>query len=208
MERRLPYSPRAATSYKSLFARTESAQYQDFYLRDTLWQDVISKYTATVLTYESDKWLAISGLARRYMEKTGRRLVAGLHLDFILEELAWWSDRPVGRLSNGAPTWSWLSCKSKVEIFAVKSNEVLATLVALPDEQMVDCTWHTIYSSVSPTGETPQADRYPITISGHVRPFCYVAQEGRSNESFDARYHTYSLEAETKRVWLDIPLKD
>lgn len=212
MQRRLPYS-QAAPAQKSMFAHFQSTatvpyQYPERSAYNKLWQEVVSEYTDTVLTYESDRWLAISGLARRYMEKSGRRLVAGLHWDQLIEELAWWSASPAGRISNGAPTWSWLSCRSRVGMSAVRPNEMLATIVTLPDEQMVTRTWHTIYDSSSPTSSTTQANRFPIRISCHVRPFRYTAQDGRFNESFDADFQIYSMEAETKRIWMDVPLED
>lgn len=203
MKKRLPYS-RSAPSYKSAFA----SLYSNISVDEKTWHGVVSEYTSTSLTYDSDKWLAVSGLASRYTERTGSLLVAGLHHDQILQELTWWSQAPAGRVSNGAPTWSWLSSRSKIGLHAVESDKLFASVVALPDKQMSSCTWHIIYDASESTGSSSQLRRYPLTISGHIRPFRYISQEGRFQESFGVEFQSYSMNAESKRVWLDIPLED
>ncbi|KAL8848827.1 MAG: hypothetical protein Q9221_006166 [Calogaya cf. arnoldii] len=214
MRQRMPYT-KVATGHKSTFAHFRSPATESFHSLNKppgneLWSDLVSKYTDTVLSYESDKWLAISGLARRYVESSGRKIVAGLHWDRLLEELAWWSDNPAGRILNGAPTWSWLSCKSKVDMRAAEPSKMLATMVALPDERLATRTWHIMYGPSSPTSTTTQVNRYPIKISGYVRSFCYTTQKSRSSyhESFDANFEIYTIMAETIHIWLDIPLED
>ena len=210
MRGRLPYT-RAATAQKSTFAHlqstaTGSLSYPHIFPCDDLWSNVISEYTRTELSFETDKWLAISGLARIYVEGTGHRLTAGLRCDQLLEQLAWWSKDTRGRILNGAPTWSWLSCRSWVGIYTAKSEQMLATIVLLPDEQVATQTWHIMYSPIQFGSTTTQAKKYPMTISGHVRPFCYTAQEGRFNESLDASFQKYSIEVQTDRIWMDVPL--
>ncbi|KAL8891311.1 MAG: hypothetical protein Q9215_001634 [Flavoplaca cf. flavocitrina] len=206
--RHVAYSE-GATAYKSAFANCRTRGIGTSRKMDTgesyrIWPELVSEYTDTVLTYDSDKWLAISGLAGRYMRVSDRRIVAGLDEDRLLEELVWWSKSPAGRVMNGAPTWSWLSCRSSIGMYAAKQDEMLATMITLPDKQLAAITWHTVPSSSLST----QPKLYPIRISGHVRPFCYTAQEGPFNESFDAKFQTYSIEAEDKRIWLDVPLED
>ncbi|KAL8910426.1 MAG: hypothetical protein Q9171_004264 [Xanthocarpia ochracea] len=212
MRARLHYT-RGATGYKYTFARFRSEaalpiEYRDRSGRDNLWSQLVSEYTKTVLSHETDKWLAISGLARRYMESSDRRLVAGLHYDHLLEELAWWSNTSAGRVPNGAPTWSWLSCKSGVGMFAADRDQMLASMVALPGEHLATRTWHRVYNSLDIATAMIPAKSYSIRLSGHLRPFYFSAQEGRFHRSFDAEFETYSMEAETKRVWMDVPLTD
>ncbi|KAL9033873.1 MAG: hypothetical protein Q9180_005718 [Flavoplaca navasiana] len=200
---------KAATTYKSVFAYSRTIGNGTFPKMDTgqsyrTWPELVSEYTDTLLTYDSDKWLAISGLAARYMQELDRRIVAGLDEDRLLEELGWWSKSPAGRYMNGAPTWSWLCCRSSIGMYAAKQDEMLATMITLPDKQLAALTWHTVHSSSTST----QPKRYPIRISGHVRPFCYTAQEGRLNESFDAKFQTYCLQAGDERIWMDLPVED
>ncbi|KAL8893654.1 MAG: hypothetical protein Q9192_005054 [Flavoplaca navasiana] len=198
-----------ATTYKSVFAHSRTTGNGTFPKMDTgqsyrTWPELVSEYTDTVLTYDSDKWLAISGLAERYMRVSDRRFVAGLDEDRLLEELGWWSKSLTGRVMNGAPTWSWLCCKSSIGMYAAKQDEMLATMITLPDKQLAALTWHTVHSSSTST----PPKRYPIRISGHVRPFCYTAQEGRWNEPFNAKFQTYSIKADNERTWMDLPLED
>ncbi|KAL8856791.1 MAG: hypothetical protein Q9178_006628 [Gyalolechia marmorata] len=212
MRARLPYT-RAAAGYKRTFAQFQSStplpiQYRERSVHDILWSQLVSEYSNTVLSHETDKWLAISGLARRYMESSGRRLVAGFHYDHLLEELAWWSNTSAGRVPNGAPTWSWLSCKSGVCMFAANRDQMLASMVALPDEHLATRTWHTMYNSLGIATAMIPAKSCSIKISGHMRPFCFSAQEGPFHTSFDAEFETYSMEAETKRVRMDVPVTD
>ncbi|KAL8918693.1 MAG: hypothetical protein Q9172_005322 [Xanthocarpia lactea] len=212
MRARLPYT-RAAAGYKRTFAQFQRSipfpiQHRDRSLHDILWSQLVSEYSNTVLSHETNKWLAISGLARRYMESSGRRLVAGFHYDHLLEELAWWSNTSAGRVPNGAPTWSWLSCKSGVCMFAANRDQMLASMVALPDEHLATRTWHTMYNSLGIATAMIPATSCSIKISGHMRPFCFSAQEGPFHRSFDAEFETYSMEADTERVWMDVPLAD
>jgi hypothetical protein len=209
MEARLCYT-QTAPGYKSAFAHfrntgTEPFSYSDESLRDSLWNRVVEQYTSTELTYESDRWLAVSGLATRYMERTGQTFVAGLRWDRLLEDMSWWSHSPAGKLSNGAPSWSWLSCRSGVGTRIVKPDELLATLVALPDKQMSNCTWHVMYEASDLPGQSTKPKCYPLKISGHVRSFRYVSQDGSVDGSFSMRFHTYSMEAAD--LWLDLPLE-
>ena len=203
MEGRLPYT-RTAPGFKSTFSHFRSARTEP--LRDSLWSDVVTAYTSTRLTYGSDRWLAVAGLAQRYTERTGQTLVAGLRWDRLLEDLCWWSHSPAGRLSNGAPTWSWLSCTSGVGAAVTKSDQLLVTLVALPDKQMSSCTWHLMYDASDLPGQSSNPNYYPKKISGHLRSFHYVSQDDNVDESFSVDFLTYSIEL--KNLWLDLPLEN
>ena len=75
---------------------------------------------------------------------------------------------------NGAPTWSWLSCRSSVGIYAAEREQMLATMITLPDKQIAAYLSHTMHSSSMST----QRKQYPVHKSGQVRPFCYIVQEG------------------------------
>ena len=119
--------------------------------------------------------------------------------------MSWWSHSPAGKLSNEAPTWSWLSCRSGVSTRIVKPDELLATLVALPDKEMSNCTWHVMYEASDLPGQSTKPKCYPLKISGHVRSFRYVSQDGSADGSFSIRFHTYSMKAAD--LWLNLPLE-
>lgn len=83
------------------------------------WRSLISRYSSTALKFESDRLLAVSGLALVWHARKGTpcRYLAGLWEDDILRELLWRCsgqtfDRP---RQSFAPSWSWASVRSQVE---------------------------------------------------------------------------------------------
>jgi hypothetical protein len=61
------------------------------------------------LTYPSDIFVALSGIANAFQLETGYQYVAGLWRETLLEDLCWWP-YPMRRLDEPrAPTWSWAS---------------------------------------------------------------------------------------------------
>jgi hypothetical protein len=90
-----------------------------------LWRASVEQYSRLSLTIESDKLPALSGLARKLMQRrTGVQYLAGLWEDSLLEDLLWFSadtflnnvDIPHLAL-NRAPSWSWVVMNSRI-IFA------------------------------------------------------------------------------------------
>ncbi|KAM0421307.1 hypothetical protein ACHAPT_010836 [Fusarium lateritium] len=58
-------------------------------LRDTSWEDVIERYTNCGLTFEKDKLIAISGVARLFAKKTGDAYFAGIWPEYWARDLFW-----------------------------------------------------------------------------------------------------------------------
>ena len=212
MQWRLPCG-QGAPGYKSAFCQLEITSTTESFrsisrpLNGKIWHETVSEYSTTQLTTQSDRWLALAGLATKYAEGLGRKLVAGLHWDRLLEELGWISRTPAGRLSNGAPTWSWLSCLSEVNMYEVESEKLLAALVAPPDPHMSKCTWHELYDEMEDSSSLSHEPRcYPLTISGHVRSFRYMPVDDINYKYFSVTIGSYELFVEAKRFWLDSPI--
>ncbi|RWA12245.1 hypothetical protein EKO27_g2852 [Xylaria grammica] len=85
------------------------------------WQHVVQSYSRRELTKESDKLMALMGIARFTGEITGDRFLAGLWKDQLWRDLLWKSDVS----SNGGhlpprvrniklPSWSWASAGGPV----------------------------------------------------------------------------------------------
>ncbi|KAI0415301.1 HET-domain-containing protein [Xylaria grammica] len=85
------------------------------------WQHVVQSYSHRELTKESDKLMALMGIARFTGEITGDRFLAGLWKDQLWRDLLWKSDVS----SNGGhlpprvrniklPSWSWASAGGPV----------------------------------------------------------------------------------------------
>ncbi|KAF2664753.1 HET-domain-containing protein, partial [Microthyrium microscopicum] len=80
------------------------------------WRQMISKYSDLNLTYEKDRFPAMSGLARRFSSNYGTTYAAGLWIENLHNDLLWvmpHRSKPEKRKVDAqAPTWSWVSCGS------------------------------------------------------------------------------------------------
>lgn len=80
------------------------------------WSSLVRTYSATALTYDSDRLAALSGIVARQHRATGGRYLAGLWRERLVYQLTWQvvnasrKPRPEWR----APTWSWASVDSQV----------------------------------------------------------------------------------------------
>ncbi|EXL98745.1 heterokaryon incompatibility protein-domain-containing protein [Fusarium oxysporum II5] len=79
-----------------------------------LWGDVVSIYANCALTNESDRLIAMSGIAKTFQEANKDTYLAGLWKKVIHSDLTWKTDASGGAEvfrsdSSYAPTWSWAS---------------------------------------------------------------------------------------------------
>ncbi len=72
----------------------------------TLWYEKIHDYAARRITFNSDRFPAIAGLAKEVAAHTGYQYKAGLWLEDVHAGLLWNAPR-VGVDARHAPTWSW-----------------------------------------------------------------------------------------------------
>ncbi|KAH7186800.1 heterokaryon incompatibility protein-domain-containing protein [Fusarium oxysporum] len=88
----------------------------DYYKWAHSWWKIIEGYTSCNLTFASDRWPAISGLATIVESKSSSRLVHGLWAVNIPFELLWKVNNPRRdkRLEGDIPSWSWLSVDEPV----------------------------------------------------------------------------------------------
>jgi hypothetical protein len=97
----------------------------------SLWHDMLNIYTRCGLTLESDRLIAISGLARLLQPLIPGRYLAGHWEENLIEQLLW-KARGAGSRSGTylAPSWSWGSTTRS--IWAPESNQtndILRTLL-------------------------------------------------------------------------------
>jgi hypothetical protein len=91
---------------------------------NTAWSRLVGAYTQAKLTVETDKLVAISGLARKadeLHEGAGKKYLAGLWEANLPVELLWRVIDPVSasprRLTSfAAPSWSWASVDGAIEL--------------------------------------------------------------------------------------------
>ncbi|KAI0845135.1 HET-domain-containing protein [Daldinia vernicosa] len=76
------------------------------------WTRIVEYYASCGLTKESDRLIAVSGMAKAFQEATGDTYMAGLWKGAFGRYLTWYSTAYNGgqvRRSEYAPTWSWAS---------------------------------------------------------------------------------------------------
>lgn len=80
------------------------------------WHTLISTYTSMSLTYESDKMVALSAVARRLSSIPGMgRYLAGLWDSNLIGQLCWEATARTTRpTAYRAPSWSWMSLNGKI----------------------------------------------------------------------------------------------
>lgn len=78
------------------------------------WEQIVRMYSATDVTFDSDRLPAISGIARSVNKESGLKYLAGLWLENIEAQLCWQAldahKRPLWR----APSWTWASINGRV----------------------------------------------------------------------------------------------
>jgi Heterokaryon incompatibility protein (HET) len=71
-----------------------------------LWYEKVYNYATRRITFNSDRFPAIAGLAKEVAARTGYQYKAGLWLEDFHNGLLWQAPR-VGISARHAPTWSW-----------------------------------------------------------------------------------------------------
>lgn len=91
--------------------------------KDTAWSEILAQYTRSDLTFESDRLVAIAGLAKLIASKTGGTYVAGIWIDSWMQELLWEPVKERGLSSKlkpvelimVPPSWSWVGFSGSVD---------------------------------------------------------------------------------------------
>lgn len=129
----LPYIVPGVSRTKSLFTKIESQMLDDLVCQEEtavygyqLWSDVVEKYSRSTLTFQSDKLVAVAGLAAEIQRMVRDEYCAGLWKKHLLSHLLWRANpmerRQGDELVSGpncleyvAPSWSWASVQCPVE---------------------------------------------------------------------------------------------
>jgi hypothetical protein len=104
-------------------------QYQELQRDSYLawWANAIDRYSIAKLTYGRDKLVAISGIAQQIHDRFGDTYIAGLWHNPTIEEQLCWKVEPFQlmtmpktrlkpRPAYRAPSWSWASIDSAIEL--------------------------------------------------------------------------------------------
>jgi Heterokaryon incompatibility protein (HET) len=87
----------------------------------TLWGYIVATYTKGELSFESDKLVAISGIAEQMHKVLGDQYLAGLWRNHLADQLLWVAEYGRERTRKSkrsheylAPTWSWASIDGEI----------------------------------------------------------------------------------------------
>jgi hypothetical protein len=114
-----------------------------------LWSYIVTEYTARDLTYDTDRLVAISGIAKRFAKILKSGYIAGQWTSSILDLL--WHPNDSARCrrpqvaSENIPSWSWASVEGSPIFFDTASAIDLACTANFPGEKGRTVPW-------SPTG--------------------------------------------------------
>jgi hypothetical protein len=104
----------------------ESKERVDFNRIHRDWYSIVEQYTTRKITYDSDRIIAIAGLANRVSRVLpGDKYLKGLWLNDISRGILWTPDsqfQPKAR-SEGMPSWTWVSYPAAVLYDAIDIND-------------------------------------------------------------------------------------
>ena len=164
------------------------------------WECVVKDYSWCDMTRESDKLVALSGIAKFFKDKYEQKYLAGLWREDLVLELLWTvrypsqiSTRPSSRRPETyrAPSWSWASIDGKIFWHDERKNE------EIPLIRIVD-----VYTLPVTTDETGQVTGGRLTVVGDLVKCQIRAKDGRC-------VIYLSLEESKFQVWvkaLGVPL--
>jgi hypothetical protein len=90
------------------------------------WFEIVEQYSVRELTCDTDKEIAIAGIAYFIQQNTGLKYVAGLWPDMLPFNLLWFvSGKRVARPVRSAPTWSWTSVNGNISHTLANPNRKL-----------------------------------------------------------------------------------
>jgi hypothetical protein len=84
--------------------------------RQDQWRVVVETYSGCNLTFEKDKLVAISGIARMMKEDLKCEYLAGMWRKDLEHQLLWKITKPLNTGRRRFPTWSWVSRDTFVQL--------------------------------------------------------------------------------------------
>jgi len=93
-------------------------------LSANMWSTIVEQYSSRNLSYQTDKLIALAGIAETLQRKTHDEYYAGMFRKKIEERLRWKVESPPGRRISPsvAPTWSWASVDQKCSTYPASTD--------------------------------------------------------------------------------------
>ena len=148
---------------------------------ECFWWKMVKEYTANKLTFDSDKWVAFSGLAKAVEQHARTRLYHGLWESNIFDELLWKVVKPGRRVDYDAPSWSWLAVDVGVheQRYNYNSDFRRAATVYIP--QSNETSTNRLYQSkkLSVRGRLLRLTWSVVHFGNGKKQYKYRLQDGR-----------------------------
>jgi hypothetical protein len=121
------------------------------------WGEFVTYYSGCAFTRETDRLIAISGVAQNIARLTGDTFVCGLWKSKILKDLLWRRARSEPRVQSPwhAPSWTWASMGIRVYYHRLSNSRFSRTRDHV--------TLHTLHLSTRASG---QVERASLTLRG------------------------------------------
>jgi len=143
------------------------------------WASCVAEYKTRDLTIQSDKILAISGIAKLYANALGDRYLAGLWESSLPDALLWYVQAVEKRLPRPrkyqGPSWSWVSVNGKINAW---SHSILDGVDAVTELQIVNAHIP-LSSSDAPFGALVHG---ALTVNGRLK-----SAEWKANSPYEER---------------------
>ena len=123
-----------------------------------LWNQMVETYTSARLTYESDRAVALSGVATMLQVRTGMTYLAGLWKEFLPDGLTWRRSRSetLTKDQRRRPTWSWLSVEgAPVSTGGIRAGPNVSNVKVLYTSRAIAVIPNSSSDSEVPLGKLP-----------------------------------------------------
>ena len=143
-------------AWNALHLELEAADFLELADR---WLEVVARFAALRLSYESDRLPALSGVASRFQGSLLKTYVAGMWKEDLLRGLLWhvgfnWISSSRRPLPLRAPTWSWASMLLNKEVDSIFYPFIMGEFEGFEQEPFAKVLETHCYSSgVNPYGE-------------------------------------------------------
>ena len=148
---------------------------------DREWGEILEDYTSRLLTLESDKLPALSGVAMVYHRSTKQDYLAGLWKQSLLTDLLWRRQqnpflptiKPAKPSTFRAPSWSWSSIDANIQHFGVTVTRFATAVIDAHVE---------LKNPLAPFGEVIGGS---ITLCGPMLPGKTIKADDNFNVGLD-----------------------
>lgn len=111
--------------------------------RHWYWNKIVKHYSSSDLTFDSDKLIAVSGLARQLKPIMNSDYHAGLWQDHLTHQLSWSVPKPKPRSKSEGmrgPSWSWAAVDGQISLPYWDSNPISDPWILLADVVSAETT--------------------------------------------------------------------